>query len=479
MSAYIVYGGEKIPLRRLIKRLPTPVFMSALHVEVCRRLVDGMVDEMAEEDGVDSQLQPLLTNLVFNKSSDAKGLTALITLIRSGDLPPVALYADFIDSRFDDLLGDAVERHRNSPRSALVDLRYLLRFVIKVLLHRVFRLIAGRLAPADTVICAYTDISERLYPEDAPTAGWLIYPYAPSIFRGLAYQRRGRREGRNFALAGMPYRFSDILRVLCFFRQRDTVLAQIERRVFNEHADELLALQAKKLCTCDEYEAAAYILHDKLLAAGIETHNACHGIATYGPYVSAGHFVFFNAAQHAFYSLHGRFSSHRIVAPAAALDAPPSEAGELCVVYVQGNWIASSKPYEYRFDQHLRAALAAACRELDVDCYIRAHPNLSQRRRQQIESENGLKMMGDWSGLYGRPVVFVNFLSSAFYDFRQRGPTLFVGDSVLDPQLLFGSGCGVVSLESLQPSLAQFKNGLYRQKVQREQLEFVTGSPAL
>ena len=148
-----------IQLASLIDDAPSTAFLGTTHVQVCEILASGMAPE---------SLFKVYVNTLSKKSRKARAISALANLIRASEDPVVSVSSDFIDERFQNLLGKRVELNcsKKEARNSL-DKVEIFRFLGKALLHLLFRLFGSlsRLRKFDAVVRAWVDTTDRTYPE--------------------------------------------------------------------------------------------------------------------------------------------------------------------------------------------------------------------------------------------------------------------------------------------------------------------------
>ncbi len=456
MGPYIVENNHKVSLEKLSKRLPATAYMSELHIQVCELL--------AKASCADAELLPVLVNLYVTKSSYTKGLTALIILSRHGALQDVELHSNQSDCVLNTLLGPAI-KHIPMPRhQALIDKHHVIRAIGKYITHRIFRLFGSRVKRPSSLVRAWTDKAEQLYSTECVSAHVLVYPYNTNFLRSFSFIRSCYRNHRDFSLCGISYSLRLLARVFWKMHRRDSQMAEYERQALVRHGKELAQLGPQTVFTTDDYEPAGFLFHNVLIAAGIHTTNTCHGIAVYGPHVSASRMVFINSFQQKYYSCRSTFKETKSRIPVPTVDAPTKETRPLCVVYIQGKWNLSRKPYEHLFDRLLKDALQESCRATGLEWFVKSHPDLSTIAKYRISIQHHVKVFNDWSVVESRPVIFINFMSTALYDFRERGVTVLVRDDFIDPGTVFGTGHIVIHRRELTKVLRALQKDGYRKE---------------
>lgn len=440
-------NGERERLSDLRHRVPHSRFMDTVHLDVCERL--------AEARPPPEDLRAVYLNVLFTKSERAKEITALHALARAG-AAPVRWNSPLATTRLGALLGGAVELDTAGSQPPLVDFRVATRFALKVAAHRAFRLLHRR-RPAKRIVRAWVDTTDSLYGGLRTDATFFIYPFSGRLTRQLRYLALCLADGRDATLAGLPYRTRDALAVLFAGRDRAERLAAAEAAAFRAHARELLATGVREVFTSDEFEVGAVVMHEALSREDVATTNSTHGVAIYGPYVHYGHLTVHTQAQRAFYSSRGQWRTCELRSgapdPGAPIDGtalPPR------VVWLQGNWRRAVKPWEVEAADAALRSLASACRDLGVDWAIKAHPNVPTWRRAYTARRHRAVVVDQLADLPPARPIFVNLLSTAYFDLLRAGPTLFLADPLVQPESVFGPGIPTCRPEELKQAIARW-----------------------
>ena len=127
-----------------------------------------------------------------------------------------------------------------------------------------------------------------------------------------------------------------------------------------------------------------------------------------------------------------------------------------CIVYVQGNWRRVGKKYEAKFEQRALEAAQSASRALNIPLYVKAHPNFRGVLRAGGRNQN-IRVIDELDQLSLHHLIFLNTISTAYFSFSSYGPTIFLGDDLLDPRRVFGHDISYVTLDKLAEELAKFQ----------------------
>ena len=467
MSNYIeLTDGRRLRLKDLQRMVPSCTFMSETHVEVCERL--------ASRANLSAEVHQVYVNMLVKKSNRARQITALIELNRARQSAIRAVYSDFIGEDLSDLLGPDLILNCGPHRcSDFLELRQIFLFVVKVSAHRLFRLFRNRSLEAEDVVRAWVDTTDQLYPQLVKTATLLIYPFNASPPRQLRYLRRCWLERRNCSMMGIPYRLRDLLRLMTNWRRREAIIATAEARAFQKHACELLNVGMTRIHTTDEFETAGFLLHGKLMDAGVECINTAHGIGLYGPYVAYSRFVCFNQRQRDYYQCRGRmgrFQVNSIVEHDDKKLTDPGDAYRPTVVYLQGNWKQAGKEYEADFELRAINKLKHAAAAIGLPFVVKVHPNVTRRNMRRLEKHTDVTAVRRLEEFdVGHPIFF-SLMSTAYYTYLSLGPTCIVHDDLMWPGSLCGSGVCVTHIDELEEYLRSYRHSYYWVSQQQQQL---------
>lgn len=461
--------GSCIPIGGLLRRVPHSIFWSSTHLEVCEWL--------ASDCAPPPELRSVYVNLIFTKSDRAKEITALIELIRAGHLRAKRVFSKSIGPDFAQRLGGEVEIIRIGKGGRppnLIALRSFVRFALKILSHRVFRMLGPKRLNAKRVIRSWVDTTDATFPDCIADDTTIIYPFAGSPSRQVRYLHHCRKTGRRMALVGLPYRLGDLVQLVLRWGQRDLVVASGELDAQRTHADELADSGVELVHTTDDFSVAAVALHNGLRDRGVRSVNRSHGIGVYGPYVSYSHYQFYNQHQWRFYRQRGEFESFDFRALAPTERHAPRHGGkpyDPVVVYVLGNWRQSRKPFEALLEQRALACLREVCSEQGLPLVAKVHPNVSfsgvlrTKLRHRVQVTRGLQDLED------RNPIFVLMMSTAYYSFLLEGPAIHLADDLLDPRPVFGDEVVCARVEELREVLAGFESAAHWSEQLSAQIE--------
>jgi hypothetical protein len=124
------------------------------------------------------------------------------------------------------------------------------------------------------------------------------------------------------------------------------------------------------------------------------------------------------------------------------------------IAFVQGNWRQAGKRYEAAFEHAAMIAARRACDRIGLPFVVKLHPNAVWWHRMRLQRVLGLTLVSDAGCFSERHPVFLNLLSTAYYELLPLGPTFFLADDLIHPLRVFGDHVMDVRLEGLDALLA-------------------------
>lgn len=430
-SNRIVFAdGRQLPLATLADHVSASLFQTDLHYDVCEAVARMAV----QEPGVVA----VLHNLLALKSRVLMGVTALLSdadIDRSA-ISHVALTPEIGQAVGGRLTTAGLAVQIVDAPEALVPRSVAVAFAMKVLMHRLYRLISKPLSPGVPVVRAWVEVTEVMYADLFPVAQIRLYPFSYGLGRQLAFARSLARRRFNWSFDGVPYRWRDLLVALASARRRHVALARAECRAYTCFGDALLRAGVREVYSSDEYEVGAVAAGERLRAGGAAYVNTAHGIGLYSPKVAYTRFDYLNRYQADFY---GRSSpgmelrKRRTANSRLPFERVELEAGDsVAIVYVHQNFEAYQLPSEIAAQERIMRALADAAAALDVAAVVKLHPNMPQERfKAQLPPR--LRVAARWDELRGTRPVFLTIYSTAYYELAPVAPVLVYSAPTYNP----------------------------------------------
>ncbi len=428
------------------------LYQTDLHYEICRALAHRRSD--------DPVVRKVLENLFALKSNPARKATALVAYVQRAAVPVQALCLNpgvrevlpqgwSQGVRFEPWAGAA---------EPLIGWNHVGLLLAKALLHRLFRLFARRDKRRDTLVRAWVEVSAAMYPAEVREGLVLVYPFALNVMRQVRFLRWCRREGIRATLEGMPYSLPTIVAGLLRRQPNDLLLAEAEIRASAHHAQELLARCPRRLMTSDEFETASLVLHQPLLAAGVQVLNTAHGVGNYCPHIAYTEFRVLTPSQSNFYVKRNPDIRYEPLATVKrhikGLSPYTSKRGKpLAIVLIHQPFEVSPLKAEEAVQWALDAELARLAQVLCLPYLIKMHPNSRNPRSGLVSRTFKGQELQDWAPLDGFRPIFVTINSTVFLDARGVAPVLAFAGPTFEPSLYFTPPIMTLTLQNAETVL--------------------------
>ena len=440
-------AGHRHAMAQLVRRLPAMVFLGTLHVDVCKRIASSM--------GYQGLHYRVFVNLLVKHSRPARQITALISLVRHGDIE-----LRTVDSRFAtrSVLREFIDMdgvqcsHEHLHCGDFLRQGALLKLLVKTLLHRGYRLFFSPGKAASASIRSWVEITEKMYGDRYRDARVLIYPFYLNLPRHLKYLRRCFRQYPRVTLCGLPYNPLHWVRLAVAPRNFDAAYLRFEIEAYRRHGSELAQQPGHRLYTSDEFEAGALAMVEAIRERGGEVVNTAHGLSFGCPYVAYNDFAVYNTAQETYYAKHSpdtRFVVSPRINAGEADRLNVARDGARTIIYIEANYRSLGMTFEADLQDRIIAAIARLAESGSLAAVIKAHPNRSQADYADYRRRTGLDIVRHLNELGTVAPVFVTIASAAYYDFRQYGPFVFIDDGYSDLNDFYGENLQGCSIDEL------------------------------
>ena len=455
MSGFVELAcGQRRKITSLIADVPSTVFLTNAHVQVCQKLAGDLRDGNAHS---------VLVNLLVKRSVKAKAISALSFLYENGLLDIKRIESSIMGDQFREMFSQTIEWEYQPPAKATpaLDFVEVRIFLGKVVANYLFRILGwfGDRQKCDTIVRAWVDTTDSTFSDLSGQEKYLVFPFFGGVKRQWKYIRRCRKEKRWFRFCGVPFGAVDALKIMLFPGKRDQLVPDAHVRAYSKLAKELISTGVNQIYTTDEFEAASHVLYRKLSEAGVRSENRSHGAATYGPYVWYDEFRCHTEGQVDFYSICGRVNQFKLrkrhCPELSRLDGLP-ETYRPVLIYLLGNWKNAGKAYEANVERNAVSKLVQCAQDLKLPIVLKSHPNLRTAERRKWNREFEVPVVEDCE-LEDRHPVFLTLLSSSYFEYRKYGPTFAFSSETLRPDLLLGPGVQTVDLESDYSELEKFR----------------------
>lgn len=430
-------NDSSVPLSVLVHQVSRSIYLTRSHLEICERL--------AGKKFSNPDLNKLYVNLVFQKSEKARQLSALAALIKADKVNVLKVTSDFITPDFRDVLGSGIDIEFSRNKNCnLLSKTICITYIIKILLNMFYRLFRNKnLLSSDIVVKAFNRKSEQILGNYFSKAVVLLYPIYPVHFIGdMKFYLHCFLNYDRVSFFGLPYRFSDAIRIIVNCRALDEPLAQIEYAVQLRHANEIIGLDPRLFLTSDqEFGPGSFVLHRYLSSKHCDTICRSHGAWVDCPIIFYDEYHLFCSGQLEFFSLRNQDVQFILESPHEShgklelqISEVPSKFSPVVIFVHQGfgrsnlSWNGNFD-YEANFEKKAISSAARICQRLGIEFRVKPHPSVGVRK---VKKDFRIDTISSMAELNGEHPIFLNIDSSAFFDFRRLGPTVFVGDEFLN-----------------------------------------------
>jgi hypothetical protein len=432
-------------IQRLLGGLVPPfIFESIQHATLCAEAAIRVV-------GDHSTVTKVLANLYKRHATDLQAATACDYLATQrlpvpkevADLPLTALAADRLKQAGVTFAGDPTLRH---AWRRLATPRHVAKTVLKVLANWMFAALgtmlaqvdSARVGPGGTVIRAWVDVTEELYPDEFPSSLVIVYPFDINLSRQWRFLASLRARRLRYTLAGYPYSPLLLLRWLLTLDDRARARLEVDAAVKHAHAI-VRQFRPVRMLTTDEFEPASFAMHETLIAAGVEVENKAHGVGKYSPFVAYSRFGVLNDAQADYYA-HFNPGLAISIAPRPAMTWPLSGVRTLVLV---DQLVTRDGSLLDGFQARILEALKRVGAPLGYGVALKLHPNSKESPAiDGVVCERGLP----WPP---GEALFLTAFSTAYLSFECLGPTWLVEDASINPRLVFGKQARIIEIQHL------------------------------
>jgi hypothetical protein len=435
------------------KSTPPFIFETVQHAHLCSEAAECVV-------GRRSVLAKVLTNIYKRQARDLQVATAyeylagqhLPTPKFDANTPLTSLVADRLRLAGIDL-GHELVCCKASRR--LATWRYVGKTLAKVLANWLFAVLGNALAvngkirrpQSGTVVRAWVEVTEDLYPEEFRDSLVVVYPFDIKLKRQWRFLVSLRRRRICHMLGGYAYSPALLLRWLVTRDDRDR--AKLELDASYRHAEWILKrFKPARLLTTDEFEPASFVMHEALMAGGVEIENKAHGVGKYSPFVSYSRFHVMNHAQAKYYAHFNPVLELRVM-PRSSVNWSLQQVHTLVLV---DQLVTRDGSLLDVFQTRILKELKRIGPSLGYRIALKLHPN----------SKDSPELPGVLceKGLPWQPgeALFLTAYSTAYLSFEGIGPTWLVEDAVINPRLVFGDDARIVSVDRLEEFIRKLRN---------------------
>lgn len=472
----IRHDGTHVSLAQLSGEVSASLFQTDLHYGLCAQVARAQV--------ADEGVFKVLHNLLALKSRVLMGLTALLSEPAPGLAPPrQVLLSPALARAVGPTLAErgieVVPLGRDTP---LLPRSVAVAFALKVVLHRLYRLLARPLLAGVPMVRAWVDVTDVMYGQLYERAQVRVFPFSYGLGRQLAYVRSLGRRGVRWSFDGVPYRLWDALAALLSpGATRHLRLARAEWRAYDRFGRDLLRAGVRQVYSSDEYEVGVVAAGERLRQGGAEYVNTAHGIGLYCPQVAYTRFDYLNDYQAAFYRRMGNpmaLNKREKMNSRLPFERQDLEqAGPLALVYVHQNFEAYNLPSERAAQARIMGALSPLARSLGVQAVLKLHPN-TPAARFRADLPPDVRVAGRWDELRGLRPVFLTIYSTAYYELAPVAPVLVYRAPTYSPQVYLDGDFQTFDVADLAGQVALLKDRATWAALVDRQRRSLEGMPA-
>lgn len=439
-NQYIVLkNGKKIKISEILRLSSFDLYQTSLHYDICLGLSKRRASDMVE--------QRFLMNLYALKSSLVRSATALTAYIYNSNSPVAEFFicSKLLSILNPELTKDVIVHDWHGREPGYLNKSQGLLLLAKAVAHKLFRLmtqISQRRNGGEFLVRGWVEVTPKMYETEVRCGTVLIYPFALNLIRQVKFIAWCSKEKINYELAGLPYSITKIAAQLAVGVSCDLILLDAEKNANRLHGEELLLRQPKAIFTSDEFETAAFLLYEELLASGVRVVNTAHGVGQYCPHICYSEFRVISDSQGRFYKERNPLIKYSLLPASnsriAGIDQyEMSLEKPLAFVLVHQPFAESGLIAEDIAMRNLDDALLAMSQKLSITYFVKMHPNSNTRFFRMHRNKLKGQAIYDWSDLNKFRLIFVTVNSSVALDVRGLGPALVYAGTSFEPSLYF------------------------------------------
>lgn len=463
-------NGEVHGFDHFVADVPRVLTRSPLMIEICEMLAKRLQLEESEHK--------VYVNLLATHSEVVTKLSAVLSLAMAGQIDIRKFVGPLDPEDLGPLIENKFEIERLSGSTPpLIDKFQLFRFLVKLGLHKLYRLWPRGKQSTDMAVRTWIETSETMFPEVFAKGTVLIYPFYSNLRRHLTYFRRCLRNLDHVQPIGLPYQIFRFLGDWIRTGDRDLAIVRAETRAYQKHADEIARYATRSLFSGDEFESGTVGLAEALRSKGIRVRNLAHGLSFGAPYGGYSEFEVFNTAQQMYYGLKSPNTEFTVRSRRTAPAEDNLEKGDLfrpVLVFLHSTYHKDGLRAEHRQQKNLAIAAKDVSRELGIDYFMKAHPNTDSKGLFFFEKELKIPVVWSLADMPPGHPIFLTVVTTAFYDFCSQGPFIFVNESCLPLDTVYGfdpGACTIAELKSRVNMLCHEETWVQVKQEQGKQVE--------
>ncbi len=413
----------------LLDIVPESIFLTQIHIEVC--------EQIALLNGFSDNMKKVYINILVKHSQKAKIITALIFLSDKYGLESInatfltkEIFKNFLNTE------EIYFKYQKFIPCKFINRSQYKKLIVKYFAHKFYRLLFFKKI-SKNIVRSWVEISEEMYKDEYKSnALVLIYPFYLNIKRHFKYIRNCKKNKYNFSLAGIPYSIVNLIKSI-LKTKNDYFYVKFEHDGFLKHSEEILSLGVEKIYTSDEFEAGAYVMYKNLHQKKVFSYNTAHGMSYGCPHLYYSSFQVYNKSQKKYYSLKSDYVDY-IVKERKNINIDKNLINlenkyNIAVVYLEANFKKLNMKYESNLELEIINVLNDVNKiDKQVDIYIKLHPN-------NLNGDTGnLNKLLSFEKIKAKKIIFLCYLSAAYYDYKHLGNFIFVEDDYVKSNTFYG-----------------------------------------
>jgi len=429
MNDYVEFeNGEIILIKDFNKVFPmTMVRTNSLRVEVCEFIVDKYYQLLPN-----SLEWKILINLLSLRSNKVEIITALILMSRTKKIKVIS--TDFINKEFNQFFDYDIDIVSKSFKHSYIDKSQFMNAVIKFFINRLFRVLKKKRTSSNpSIVRAWTEHDIGLHKEKFYSSYIYIYPFGINLKRSFNFIKKCFKENNDVSLMGVPYSFNRLIKIF-LNKNKDLSLLEYEIDAMKRHADDFCNF--KTVYTSDEFLPAVPALYHELTKKNMSIINIAHGMGMLNPYNIYTKFKVVNELQKKFYEKFDQSIKYSIYREDYIKETYTDKKLETILVFIHQNYYA----YDWLYEEKLLQNVLTIFNEITVlKVCIKLHPNSTKKEKENIffnfQNLEEIEKFDCKKFNY----IFFTLHSSAYYDFREIGPFIFIEDDLFKPTDYFSN----------------------------------------
>ena len=341
----------------------------------------------------------------------------------------------------------------------------ILRILVKVLAHRLFRVIGSlqflfnSKGPDLTYRKAYVDDIDLVYDRGESDMLMAVYPFPVKLSRQLKFIMSLIKDKQVFRFDGYCYRLKFVLNLL--YCRDVRAYEMLERSAAYLKALELGEMGFHKVQLSDEFDINCLAFTRFCRRAGLLVVNKTHGIGKYFPMQCFDEFYVLDDKMIEYYDLKQHSNCHKFHLTADQQAPVVEEINKVSIVFMSQIFDDSVTDTRQAEDNVL-TVLSEVNKSLGVTTYYKPHPNRRSSVRLDDEAFHVMSSIDQLDFDEEFPII-ISLFSSTHIDPNFFGAKLLVETDIIKPSISFSTGLIVClgeifeTLQNLNDELCELK----------------------